>query len=675
MNSFQPEQQTKAKSAPIEGKMRTSHIKSDYQRKFRLPRNADAVTVKPSRLKSTTGGSEQKNENLQYVPLLNDKTTTDQSGDMGAFQQVLHAHRNYQDSSNLFSFYLGALGEIEAEKSIQAVLSNENREIFLTAKKNTRCLIDAVEIPEVEHLVTLLREDRVDNQAIFKAYKQIPRPGVSYLSENSRGRLLHRFAGPPKRRYIDARRYLAVFQDMNDAELHMSSSLWTTAIYLTGRCSGRTSRADLKSAINIWRQMEHEADIPSTSVTFNVLFDIAIKSGQHMVADSLLEEMEKRGIEFSRCGKVTQIYLYGLRQDAAGIYRAYNNLVQTGEIVDTVVLNCVMASLIRAGEYEAAKKMYDRMKDVHQKSLSHAPGHKFLSGNTPLPTNFSTYRKASKRFGRLLGASAYLSKTHPDHHRTLQGVVPLTPDSRTFHVFLSHHSHQSGDLESFMSIVNDMENTFSLPPQGMVYIFLFEGFARHGGTKQNIWTYERLKKAWSSFLRALHESKEREASDRRTKLRRQKMEWDNPSMKAKGPQANTSAEVPQEKLPSFRFSSIDTSQRNDGENVNVSKEKREMEDDLELDDGRGHGGSKDHTPNSNPDDVLDFAESDHGVYLGRRIVIACLRAFAVCGGRNATLEVWAKIHRLWKLERRKVQDIIEVKAILNKLTATKDSQK
>lgn len=666
-NSPQPERQARTKSASIENKMRTSHINSEYEKTARLRRNADAATAKPSKRKSKADGSQQKEEKLHYVPLLNEKKTQrDPSSDIGAYQQILDAHPNYQDSRNLFNFYLGALGEVEAKKSIQAVLSNKNKEIFLSSRRNTRCLRDTIEIPEVEHLVTLLQEDKVDNQAIFKAYKDLPSPGVSYLSENSRGRLLHRFADPPKRRYIDARRYLAIFQDMNDAELHMSVSLWTTAIYLTGRSSANTSRVDLKDALGIWRRMEHEAEIPSTSVTFNILFDIAIKAGQYVVADSLLQEMGKRGIELSRCGRVTQIYLCGLRQDAAGIYQAYNNLVQAGEIVDTVVLNCVMASLIRAGEYDAAKRMYDRMKDVHEKTLSHAPSHRLLSRYTSPPTNFSAYRKASKRFGRLLGASAYLSKTHPDHHRTLQAAVPLTPDSRTFHTFLSHHSYHSGDLESFMAMVDDMEKTFSLPPQGMVYIFLFEGFARHGGAKQNIWTYERLRAAWASFLRALHESKEKEAADRRTILRRQKMEWENPSKNTKVPTADTS--VLKEKLPSFNFSSTDPRRSYIHERTGFSKEENDIEEDFELDDGYGYTNSRDPIHHDG-NDMIDFKESENGVYLGRRIVIACLRAFSVCGGPNATLEVWGKIYRIWKLERRKVQDIIAVKAVLNRLTS------
>lgn len=664
------EYRTEMKNTPIEDKMTPSRIQSEYQKKSRLRRNADTVPATHSKPNSKSDGSQQKDEQLRYVPLLNEEAPKDPSRDIRAYQGSLNAHPKYQDSSNLFNFYLGALGEVEAERSIQTVLSNKNKEIFLTSRKNIRCLRDVTEIPEVEHLVTLLLEGKVDNQAIFKAYKKLPCPGVAYLSENSRGRLLHRFANPHKRRYVDARRYLAIFEDMNNAELYMSASLWTTAIYLTGRCSARTSRVDLKAALALWRRMEHEADIPSTSVTFNILFDIAIKAGQYMVAESLLEEMRKRDIEFSRCGRVTEIYLYGLKEDASGIYRAYNNFVQAGEIVDTIVLNCVMTSLIRAGEFDAAKKMYDRMKDLHEKVSSHAPGHQFLSHYTPPPTNFSAYRKASKRFGRLLGASAYLSKTLPEQHRILQAAVPITPDSRTFHIFLTHHSYHSGDLQSFMAMVDDMEMTFLLPPQGMVYIFLFEGFARHGASMRDVWTYERLKTAWASFLRALHESKERAAADSRSKMRREKMEWENPSKNANRPASD--AERPNESLPYFRFSSTGPSRSNNSRSSR--RNSNDIEEESELDDGLGHTASRNPASSDSADDDADLDENEHGVYLGRRIVIACLRAFAVCGGRNATLEVWGKIHRLWKPERRKLQDIIAVKAVLNRLISERNSR-
>ncbi|KAK2763960.1 hypothetical protein FQN54_009579 [Arachnomyces sp. PD_36] len=657
----EPDQRPRAKATPMEDRMKSTRIRYVYREEDKLQQSTETQAYIPSKQKPTTGGSQQEDGKLQFMPFSKEKAPSDSSSESNPYREFLNSHPRYQDSKNLLHFYLGAMGEVEAEQSIQAVLSNENREIFLSSRKNTNCLRDRIENPEVERLVTLLREDKVDNQAIFKAYKTLPKPGVSLLSESSRGRLLHRFANPPKRRYVDARRYLAIFQDMNDAGLHMSASLWTAAIYLTGRCSPTTSRVDLKAALGVWRRMEHEANIQSSSVTFNVLFDIAIKAEQYMVANSLLEEMNKRGIEFSRCGKVTQIFLCGLQQDAAGIYEAYNKLVRGGEIVDTIVLNCVMVSLIRAGEYDAAKRMYDRMKDVHQKNVGHAPGHQFLFNYNPPPINFSAYRKASKRFGRLLGASAYLSKTHPEQHRILQATVPLTPDSRTFHIFLSHHSRDSGDLQGFMEMVDDMETIFAFPPQGMVYIFLFEGFARHGRNKKNIWTYERLKVAWASFLRALHQTKEKVAADRRTKLRREKMEWAKP--------ADGTVEIgrPNEKLPSFSFSPIKEGSNGEkhteafGENVGI-------EEDTELDDEHGHP----HHPSnaSSPDDVddeLDFNESDHGVYLGRRIVIACLRAFAICGGNDAALEAWEKIHRLWKPNRVKAKDIMVTRAVLNRI--------
>ena len=654
------------KEAQFEDEVDIPWVRPEYRRKSRLRQNTNPVPVKPAKRKPKADDPQRGDESLHYVPLVGGRLATNSNNEKITYQQVLNAHPNYQDSGNLFSFYLGSLGEVEGKNAIQSVLSNQNREMFMTSRKNTRCLRDVMEIPEVKRFVTLLREGEVDNQAIFKAYKALPSPGVSYLSERSRGILLHRFANPQRRRFVDARRYLALIQDMNDAGLHMSASLWTSAIYLTGRSSGRTSKTDLKYALGLWRRMEHEAGIPSTSVTFNILFDIAIKSGQYMVANSLLEEMRKRGIEFSRCGRVTQIYLRGLEQDANGIYKAYNDLVKAGEIVDTVVLNCVMVSLIRAGEFDAAKRMYDRMKGVHEaKVSSHAPGHQFLSDYTPPPTNFSAYRKASKRFGRLLGASAYLSKTHPEYHRTLQAAVPLTPDARTFHMFLSHHSsYRGGDLEAFMAMVNDMETTFSLPPQGMVYTFLFEGFARHGDTKKTLWTHERLKTAWASFLRALHDSKAKIAAESRTKMRREKMEWENPSKRTKD--RGDDSEATSERMPYFSFASAKPTQPNDEEIINSPKERKDIAD-SELDHEDDDTLPKARTHFEGTDEDEDFDESIHGVYLGRRIVLACIRAFYVCGGPDAALDVWVHIQRLWKPELRKLADVIAVKAQLNEL--------
>src|SRR5439155_10678906 len=84
-------------------------------------------------------------------------------------------------------------------------------------------------------------------------------------------------------------------------------------------------------------------------------------------------------------------------------------------------------------------------------------------------------------------------------------------------------------------------------------------------------------------------------------------------------------------------------------------------------------GSEDGVSQSEPADADESDEADddwkyeNSVYLGRRIIISSLRAFSVCGGPDAVIEVWAQIDRLWRAESQKMADIIAVKTVLNRL--------
>ena len=97
----------------------------------------------------------------------------------------------------------------------------------------------AVEIPTVRALATALWQEEKSTQYLFRLYRDLPIPGVSYLSKRTRGELLRRFSKPPNRRWVDARRYLALVEDMITSKLPLSLSLWTSAIHMAGRAAGR----------------------------------------------------------------------------------------------------------------------------------------------------------------------------------------------------------------------------------------------------------------------------------------------------------------------------------------------------------------------------------------------------------------------------------------------------
>ena len=540
-----------------------------------------------------------------------------------------------------------------------------------------------VGIPSVRDLATALWQEEKSNQYIFRLYRDIPSPGVSYFSKRTRGELLRRFSRPPERRWVDARRYLALVEDMISSGLPMSRSLWTSAIHLAGRAAGKVKKHDLIRAIGVWQQMEHVAGIKSDHIVFNTLFDVSIKAGQFTVADRLVAEMKKRGLGFDRCGKVTMIYYHGLRQDFEGIRRTYNEFVDSGEFVDTMVLNCLLASFIRAGQVKTAELLYLRMMQAQATTQKHLNDGKSHHSPTLSP-EFNIYRRRAQKLTRLLKFSMLLKIKLPEHYDALQDALPMTPDTRTFHIFLKFHAHESGDLPGFMSVLADMENTFAVPPRGMIYLLLFEGFAQHG-RRRKAWSAERLQEAWRAFLRALHESKHR--MEERFLPQTRKIVWENPlastaastALKPKRPTDNGSGGL-YTALPSAIPSTTVECEKGQTQNSEPQLEEKpdeEEEDEfdttsdsledieVDVDELFGSPARVEHEPQQDELEELE-RRIENGVFLGRRMNIAILRAFGACCGPDEVMDVWMKLERIWQPEKRKMQDVIVVREELER---------
>lgn len=568
-------------------------------------------------------------------------------------------------------FYSSAIGtEMEWEEAMKAVAEDpSNKPIPASRPSRHDTSRDAVENPAVERFLTALFDETKSNQYVFRLYRELPSPGVSQLSKRSRGVLLRRFADPPNRRWVDARRYLALVEDMCTAGYPLSRSLWTSAIHLAGRAAGRVFKRDLKRAIGIWHQMEHVAGIKSDSVVFNTLFDISIKAGQYTVADRLMEEMRSRGIDFSRCGKVSKMYYHGFKQDVDGIRQTFDEFVSSGELVDTVVLNCLLVSFIKAGELKTAEQLYERMMDAQKKLQREFPyGNQHNIHHPGLTTEFTIYRKKRRKLGKLLELSASLKDRFPEQHRALQEALPMTPDTRTFHIFLSHHAYQTGNFYKFMVVLRDMERTFPIPPRGMVYLLLFEAFARHGKRNKR-WSAERLQDTWKAYLRALFDSRMR--LNDRFYLCRERLGWENPLAKSMETVETTQDDM-YTPLPSEGAGSKEEPKREDEEE---DDEDYEDDNDEDYDEDNAEDMLSGRSRSAELHNELEDLERrvENGVFLGRRVIISILRAFGVCCGPDAVMDVWLKLERIWQPKKRKVMDVAAVKEELEKQMSKKQA--
>jgi pentatricopeptide repeat protein len=361
------------------------------------------------------------------------------------------------------------------------------------------------EIKALQNFVDLLLDDYSPLIHLFRAYKALPQPGVSYLSGGVIRLFLQRMSTPWRTSEKAMARYLSLLDDMQLAGLPITAWEWSSAIYLAGQSFNNVSNSDVTAAFGMWRQMEKDAGVPARAVTFNILFDIAIKAEKFVLAEEILREMHHRGFRLNRLGRVSLIYYYGKKGDGDGVRKAYRDFVEAGEIVDTLVLNCVMASLINAQEPAAAEQIYERMKGMQDRLQrgTGADGEEalFLRYPPPGPVKIGT-EMASNALGRVLLNASRLKTILPLHHAELQNIMPLTPDAFTYRTLMRHHAKTSGNIDRLTVLLDDMTRRFGIPIKEVTFQLLFRGFAMHGGSHRSDakWTQQRLQIAWAACL-------------------------------------------------------------------------------------------------------------------------------------------------------------------------------
>ncbi|KAJ5133885.1 uncharacterized protein N7443_004493 [Penicillium atrosanguineum] len=662
-----------------------------------------------------------------------------------------HDEKDHMETSQFFKKALGK--KHNWEEAVYVVLPKPQ------AKRKEVNKRDGIESRSVARLVEALKfEKEAPMLELFNLYREIPSPGVAKLPKHWRGHLLRRFSKPPNRRWGDARRYLALVDDMNKADLPMSLSLWSSAISFAarGNGSGLVLRRDLVRAIGLWQNMEHVAGVEADGVVFSILIDCAIKSGQYTVAAGLEAQMRERGLEFDRYGAVAKIFSSGLQKNVEGITATFEQFVRSGHIVDTVALNCVCVSYLRAGEVNTAEQIYARMLEAQRAAKGSKPSAPDSNAQTEpaLSSQFSIYRGSTRKMGRLLKKSHALKSKLPAYHRALQDSVPMTPDTRTFYIFLRYFSRHSGQLDMFMTVLRDMESTYTVPPRHLIYMLLFEGFGIHGKNKRS-WSAERLRLIWSAYLRALRDSKSR-LDDLYEGNQSADMVWENPlgSMIA-DLQPSLPTEDPNglyvplplfgtQKYPgliqgddpggffaSAQSDKVDSApdavKPNNPDKPIMTKESLSSNDEKapegpqephdtngffsslwpdDMDLAPGLIPSKPNVINKSPStknedydenkytDELDeaIAEGDtesawidrdrdygvirdhgvgfeNGVFIGRRMVIAILRAFGTTCGPREVLEAWLQLEKIWRPHQRMANDVYAVKEELDKQMA------
>ena len=366
----------------------------------------------------------------------------------------------------------------------------------------------------IKRLEALLANENAPHAELCALYRSLPSPGVAYLQLATVRELLHQLAIVEDRNPVTTHRFLAVLDDMKAAEMPIIRSEWTSAIQFAGRFMRRVSADEVESALVLWKEMEEHAGVRGSDVTFNVLFNIAVRAGKYALAESLLAEMKRRRLPLQRHLRTSLIYYHGVCQDGAAVRRAYRDLVAAGEIVDTVVLNAVVAALLRAGEPRAADHVFERMKRLHRRRQTSL--HAMAAIRAP------TSWRETRKLGLRLAYDAHRFRASADAFahgdlRALQDRAPIAPDARTYALLVRHHAIVDGNIDRVDELLADLAAVAArelhsgdarsgralaaAARSGSMALLLLQGFARFGGAVYSSWRLDRLERVWADFLR------------------------------------------------------------------------------------------------------------------------------------------------------------------------------
>nr|OQO28698.1 hypothetical protein B0A51_05739 [Rachicladosporium sp. CCFEE 5018] len=360
----------------------------------------------------------------------------------------------------------------------------------------------------------LLREPgTIQVYQLWENYRRLPTPRPRYLSDKELRALFAHLAFVEftwANAKVPRNPYLTLLEECVAEDINMEVLQWSTAINFTGRGSRHITTEEVKAAVELWMRMEQKG-IEANHVTFNILYYIAIKAGRFALADTIFNELRTRKFQLDRYFRITQIYYAGMRGNGDEVRRAFNNLVNAGEIVDSAVMNCVIRSLLQAGEAPAAEHVFERMKRLHEEKYgTHGPAH--WQGQRKLARLLNETGKQLREDRTTHEASFFGgSFADVDKREAIQRQSPIAPTPRTYRILLRHHARESGDMGRILELLEECRE-LDIPMLGSVYYHIFFGFRVHGGYSWTLWSPSALEGFWQDFLDAMSEAKPAPAS-------------------------------------------------------------------------------------------------------------------------------------------------------------------
>ncbi|KAK4101969.1 hypothetical protein N658DRAFT_495908 [Parathielavia hyrcaniae] len=355
-------------------------------------------------------------------------------------------------------------------------------------------------------LTRLRTPHKVNLDHIYDLYQHLPEPRMLYLHSRFRHQLLRTLGQPDVRDSGSMLRYFEVIADVKNAGIPLTTAEWNCAITFASKYVGTVTETEVEAALRLWREMECDAGIKATNVTFNILFDVACKAGNFALAEMIYREMDSRGHYYNRYHYTSLIHFFGLKHETGGMRAAYKEMVEAGEMIDTVVLNAMISGLLRSGEEAPAERLYERMKaaTLGQDSNATTAAAAAAGGTTTTTTTTLPVRTATsdRAITQALLMFAKIARRHPPSRAALQRMTLLAPDLQTYRILVNHFSVKRGDLARVAGYIDEMK-FFKIPLHHAIFLALFKGFAHHGGYERSAWSERRLTGIWNALLDAL----------------------------------------------------------------------------------------------------------------------------------------------------------------------------
>ena len=457
---------------------------------------------------------------------------------------------------------------------------------------------------DLQHFRRMLKREPGTSQqdSLWQAFENLRRPRVRYLADREiRTTFNHltwnEFAHTPNA----SQRYFTLLDECIREEVHLTVVEWSAGINFTGRQVRHGTSEDVKNAIELWMKME-DSGIQANNVTFNILFYTAVRAGRFALADTIYGELKARGMELDRYFHCSNIYYAGMRGNGDAVRRAFNDLVNASEIVDVGVMNCVILSLIRAGEAAAAEHVFGKMKALHETKFG-----------TKGPEHWREQRKLFQLLNKTGKALRKQKKEHissffgtafsgDDRKEQIQKAAPIAPDPQTYRLLLRYHARVSGNMDRVQELLAESK-ACGFHTHGSVYFSIFCGFHAHGGYSYTAWSPRMLESFWQEFLAA-----------------------------SSSPNADGSLSAGPEHISTP--SSTDPS--------------AEEEDFDYLAQFSGPDGLEEMEEEGLADDEEYLSEESRPPYFTQSMAIVVLRAYYKCCGKKRMLAVWAEIKVRWK---------------------------